>query len=125
MSSARPGGPGATRECPHCKEAILQSANVCPACRHHLRFDPDAGPAVAAAGAITALRVEGSIRHPADASPWEYSVVVTVRNDRGEEIARKLVGVGALDPDEQRSFTLSVEMSPSSARAGAKSGSRH
>jgi len=55
------------------------------------------------------LRIEGTIRHPAGGEPWEYTVVVTIRNDRGEEIARKLVGVGALSPNEQRSFTLSVE----------------
>ena len=35
--------------------------------------------------------------------------------ERGEEIARKLVGVGAMLPDEQRTFTLSVEMNPASA----------
>ena len=39
MSSVRPGSPGATRECPHCRETILESAGVCPACRHYLRFD--------------------------------------------------------------------------------------
>ena len=55
------------------------------------------------------LRIEGTIRHPADGEPWEYTVVVSVYNDRGEEIARKLIGVGALSPNEQRSFTLSVE----------------
>ena len=39
MSTARVGAPGATRSCPHCKATILESANVCPICRHHLRFD--------------------------------------------------------------------------------------
>jgi hypothetical protein len=37
-------------------------------------------------------------------------MVLTIRNERGEEIARRLVGVGAIQPDEQRTFTLSVEM---------------
>ena len=59
--------------------------------------------------AVVPLRIEGTIRHPSDGEPWEYTVVVTVHNDRGEEVARKLVGVGALNPNEQRSFTLSVE----------------
>jgi hypothetical protein len=45
-------------------------------------------------------------------------MVLTIRNERGEEIARKLVGVGAMRPDEQRTFTLSVEMNP--ATAGGK-----
>jgi len=55
------------------------------------------------------LRIEGTIRHPSDGEPWEYTMVVTVHNDRGEEIARKLIGVGALHANEARSFTLSVE----------------
>ena len=55
------------------------------------------------------LRIEGTIRHPPDGEPWEYTVVVTINNDRGEEIARRLVGVGTLGANEQRSFTLSVE----------------
>ena len=107
MSSTRPGGPGATRECPHCRETILESAVVCPACRHYLRFDPGAdAPQVPA---VTPLRIEGSIRHPADGEPWEYTVAVSIRNDRGEEIAHRLIGVGAMNPNEQRTFTLLVE----------------
>jgi RNA polymerase subunit RPABC4/transcription elongation factor Spt4 len=107
MSSVRPGSPGATRACPHCREIILESAGVCPACRHYLRFD--AREEASDVAAITPLRIEGSIRHPADGEPWEYTIVVTIRNDRGEEIARKLIGVGALNPNEQRTFALSVE----------------
>ena len=30
---------GKTRSCPHCRATILESAAVCPACRHHLRFE--------------------------------------------------------------------------------------
>jgi hypothetical protein len=37
-------------------------------------------------------------------------VVVSICNERGQEIARKVVGVGALQPSETRSFTLSVEV---------------
>jgi hypothetical protein len=29
-------------------------------------------------------------------------VLISIRNDRGEEVARKVVGVGALDPRESR-----------------------
>jgi hypothetical protein len=114
MTVQRPGAPGATRTCPHCRETILESAVVCPVCRHHLRFDPHA-PAHAP-GAVTPLRVEGSVRNPADAGTWEYSMVLSIRNERGEEIARKIVGVGALQPEERRSFTLSVEMAPAPGR---------
>jgi len=107
MSSGRPRIAGATRACPHCRETILESAGVCPACGHYLRFDGRASaPPVPA---LTPLRIEGSIRHPPGGEPWEYTVVVSIRNDRGEEIARKLIGVGAINPSEQRTFTLSVE----------------
>lgn len=108
MSSARPGNPGSTRACPHCKATILDSAIICPVCRHHLRFDQRASEN--AHPSFSALRVEGTLRHPATGEPWEYSMLLTIRNDKGEEIARQIVGVGALLPDEQRSFTLSVDV---------------
>jgi uncharacterized protein YbaR (Trm112 family) len=124
MSSVSPGSPGATRECPHCRETILQSAAVCPACRHYLRFDARAD-AAAQAPALTPLRIEGSIRHPADGEAWEYTVVVSIRNDLGREIAHKLVGVGAMHPNEQCTFTLSVEAVPAKAKGPGKGGARH
>ncbi len=37
-------------------------------------------------------------------------MVVSIRNDRGEEIARKVIGVGALTPNEGRTVTLSVDV---------------
>lgn len=122
MSNARPGSPGATRACPHCKETILESAPVCPACKHHVRF-AGAGAGGAAAGteaepALTALRIEGSIRQPSDVAAWEYSVVVSIKNEQGKEIARKLIGVGAMAPDELRTFNLSVEVTPSKGKPG-------
>ena len=126
MSSVGPGSPGATRECPHCRETILESAGVCPACRHYLRFDAGADASQASqAPALTPLRIEGSIRHPADGEPWEYTVVVSIRNDRGEETARKLIGVGAMNPNEQRTFTLSVEAVLAKAKGPGKGGMRH
>jgi hypothetical protein len=123
MSNVRPGNPGATRACPHCRETILESAGVCPACRHYLRFD--AGADASPAPAITPMRIEGGIRHPADGEPWEYTVVVTIRNDRGEEIARKLIGVGALSANEQCTFALSVEAVTARGKRPGKSGTRH
>ena len=106
----RGGVAGKTRTCPHCRATILESAAVCPACRHHLRFEaskPDQQPEPG----VVALRVEGSFSHPAPGEPREYSVVVVIRDGRGEEIARNVVGVGALAPGEERSVDLTVEMS--------------
>ncbi|MFI4970893.1 MAG: hypothetical protein ACHP7D_11870 [Lysobacterales bacterium] len=108
MSPPRPGSAGTTRTCPHCKSTILESASVCPACQHHLRFDPAATQR--AQQTTSALRVEGTVRHPADGEAWEYSMVLSIRNDRGEEIDRKLVGVGAMRPGEARTFSLDVEI---------------
>jgi len=100
---------GKTRACPHCRATILESAAVCPACRHHLRFDAKAPAGQAGSGEI-ALRIEGSFAAPAAPTPMEYSVVVAIRNERGEEVARHVVGVGALSPGEQRSVALAVEL---------------
>ena len=36
-------------------------------------------------------------------------MIMSIRNERGEEVARQIVGVGALSPSESRTFTLSVE----------------
>jgi hypothetical protein len=108
MSVKGPAVAGATRTCPHCRAVILESAAVCPGCKHHLRFEP--GAAKRAVPSLSALNVEGTIRHPPVGEAWEYSMVLTIRNDRGEEIARQVVGVGALQPEEGRSFTLSVEV---------------
>jgi len=109
MNQVRVANPGKTRSCPHCKATILDSSAICPGCGHHLRFDPaTAGqrPGVA----ISPLRVEGTIRHPATGDAWEYSVVLVIRNGRGEEVTRQVVGVGALLASEQRTFSLSVEV---------------
>jgi hypothetical protein len=117
MTTVRQGAAGATRTCPHCRAIILESASVCPACQHHLRFDP--GAAERAVPSFVPLRVEGTIRHPSVGEPWEYSVMLSIRNDRGEEIARQVVGVGALQPSEQRTFTLAVEVfTPADAKLG-------
>jgi hypothetical protein len=70
-----------------------------------------------AAPSFSALNVEGTIRHPAVGEAWEYSVVLSIKNDRGEEITRQVVGVGALNPQEQRSFSLAVEVfTPANSR---------
>jgi hypothetical protein len=108
--AARPVATGKTRICPHCKATILESLSICPGCLHHLRFDQEAAKRQVAA--TSALRVEGVIQHPPHEDPWEYFVVIAVRNDRGEEVARQVVSVGALQSTEKRTFTLSVEVLP-------------
>ena len=108
MSAARPGTAGATRVCPHCKATILESASVCPACRGHLRYD-DAAIARAKT-AIHPLQIEGTISPPDGETVFEYSMVLSIRNDRDEEIDRKIVGVGAMRPGEGRTFSLTVEV---------------
>src|SRR5689334_20168134 len=109
MSSVRPVTPGKTRTCPHCKAVILESASVCPGCQHHLRFGSDAANQVEVRNA---LQIEGRIKHPPGEEPWEYSVVVYVRNERGEEVARHVINVGALAKAEERTVSLSVDVMP-------------
>ena len=112
MSYPRPGSAGATRACPHCKATILESAQVCPACRHHLRFDESAEAAARAADTVVPLKVQGTVHHPADAGAFEYTAVVAVCDEHGVQVERQVVAVGALNPGQTRSFTLSIEMAP-------------
>ena len=37
-------------------------------------------------------------------------MIVSIRNERGEEINRQIIGVGVLLPSETRTFTLAVEV---------------
>ena len=103
------GTVGRTRIYPHCKATILESAPVCPQCRHHLRFVAASVSAPTPEG-FCALRVEGTVEHPERGGDWEYSVVLSIRNERGEEVSRQVVGVGALRQAESRTFTLAVEV---------------
>lgn len=127
MSNGRPGAAGATRTCPHCKTTILQSAAICPSCRHYLHFNqPAAKDGETTAEATKALQVEGTIRHPADGGAWEYSVVLVVRDGHGKELNRQVVGVGAMFPGDERGFSLSVEVTPTNDRRRApRRGTRH
>lgn len=111
MSAARSGVAGATRPCPHCKALILESAAVCPACRGHLRFDT---PATAASERSVPLKVEGNLEAPGSEA-LEYTVVVVVRNERGEETARHVAGVGAVFPGAPHSFSVTVEATTAAA----------
>ena len=126
MIAARPAAPGATRSCPHCRATVLQSANVCPACQHHLRFNaPSAAGASAAAAAASgyaALQIEGTVRHKQPQEPCEFCVVLAIANDQGEQISRQVVSVGVLQPGEARKFSISVNLVP--ARAAAATAAR-
>lgn len=37
-------------------------------------------------------------------------MVLVIRDDRGNEVTRQVVGVGAMHAGDERSFTLSVEV---------------
>ncbi|MGA9366962.1 MAG: hypothetical protein WBV35_05865, partial [Steroidobacteraceae bacterium] len=108
--ASRPSPTGKTRTCPHCKAVILESLSICPGCMHHLRFDSEAAKRQVAA--TSALKVEAMIRHPPVEEAWEYYVTISIRNDRGEEVDRQVVNVGALQGAEKRTFTLSVDVLP-------------
>ena len=101
---------GEAWKCPHCGERILRSALTCPACRRHLRFDAVTTSRPATRPTLCPLSVEGTIRHSDGASLSEYSVIIEVREDRGELIARRIVNVGALEPGQARRITLRIEM---------------
>lgn len=103
------GSAGETWKCPHCGELILRSAVSCPSCQRRLRFDA-AAQARPTAPSMCPLRIEGVIRHPGTESPWEYSVLVEVRDSQGEVVNRRVVGVGAVRPGETRTVTLQMEM---------------
>ena len=102
---------GKTRSCPHCRATILESAAVCPACRHHLRFENRRGGEQAPQSeSQVAFRVSGEFGRKVAAGPGEYHVVVVIRDAGGTELARKVVGVGGLAPGEERKIDLSVEI---------------
>ena len=100
---------GEAWNCPHCGERILRSAATCPACRRRLRVEAATGARPAGAS-VCPLSVDGRIRHPGNEAAWEYSILVEVHDERGEMVARRVVGVGALRPGESRKFTLRVEV---------------
>ena len=116
MSTTSVGSPGKARLCPHCRATILQSATICPACDHSLRFDSQRKRR--APPSFSPLRVEGTIKHPNADEAWEYSIVITLLDGQGKEISRQISSVGVLNPEEQRTFRLAVEVfTPSSEEA--------
>jgi len=111
------GSPGKARLCPHCKATILQSATICPACDHSLRFDSKRTRR--APPSFSPLRVEGTIKHPDAGEAWEYSIALSILDSQGKEITRQIVSVGVLNPEEQRTFRLAVEVFTPSGEAGS------
>lgn len=55
--------------------------------------------------AVVPLQVEGTISSN-DTGSFEYTMVVVIRNERGEEVGRHVAGVGAVHPGEARSFNV-------------------
>jgi hypothetical protein len=119
MSSARSGNLGATRVCPHCKATVLENSAVCPGCRHHLRFNTGSSAHTVAEDGYCALDVDGTIRHKVASEPCEYCVVLDVRNERGEQVVRQVVGVGVLQAGEVRRLHVAVDMLPVRAPVAA------
>ena len=110
--------PGEARTCPHCRATILRSATVCPICEHSLRYHTPGSHRPRET--VSVFNVQGTIRHPAASEPCEYSMVLSIRNDRGEEIARQMVGVGAFNPNESRTFTVEVTVSKPERQAAGR-----
>jgi hypothetical protein len=112
MSVARAGEPGRTRTCPHCKATILDSADVCPQCQHHLRFGAatQAGPQAKAV-----FRLEGTVANEPGGEVWEYDLVVALYDSRGAQLARQVVHVGALPPGDARRCLVSLDVRPAEA----------
>jgi hypothetical protein len=112
------GTAGKARLCPHCKATILQSATICPACDHSLRFDSQRKRR--APPSFSPLRVEGTIKHPVAGEAWEYSIVLSILDANEKEITRQVVSVGVLNPDEQRTFRIGVDVFTPSSEEGGK-----
>lgn len=108
MSTSRSAVAGATRTCPHCRTLILDSSSVCPQCQKYLRFD--ASTDEHELPGFSALKVEGTVTHDGRGHGWEYTMVLTIRDEHGEEVGRHVIGVGAITPEQARTFTLSVEI---------------
>jgi hypothetical protein len=99
---------------------VLESAAVCPGCKHHLRFG-GTNHALEAGEGYCALSVDGTIAHTKASEPCEYCVVLDVRDDRGEQLTRQVVGVGVLQSGERRRLNVTVEMLPVRTAAASKS----
>jgi hypothetical protein len=57
-----------------------------------------------------ALKVSGQFSRSTADGPGEYSVVVVIRDAKGAELARKVIGVGGLAAGDERLVDLTVEI---------------
>ena len=64
--------------------------------------------------------MEGTIKQPGAGEAWEYSIALTILDGDGKEITREIVSVGALNPEEQRTFKLAEEVFTPSSEQAAK-----
>ena len=117
--AVRAGSLGATRVCPHCKATVLQSASICPGCQHHLRFNA-ASAAEPESKGVSSMKIEGTIHHAVPNEHCEYCVVIAITNERGEKVARHVVGVGALQAGERHKYTFSVDLMPARGLGGRR-----
>ena len=85
------------------------SAPVCPQCRHSIRANA-INPAEQPSVVFQPLRVEGTVQPVTVSKPSEYSVIFTVHNERGEELSRRVMAVGAISPSNIQKFTVWVEV---------------
>ena len=58
------------------------------------------------------MRMEGTIQHAVRDEACEYCVVISITNERGEKVAREVVGVGGLQPGQRHKYTFSVDLTP-------------
>lgn len=59
------------------------------------------------------FRLEGVVRPPDAAEAWEYDVVVALYDEKGVELAREVVHVGALRAPASRKCVVSIDAYPS------------
>jgi hypothetical protein len=104
------GAAGETRRCPHCGEQVLASAGICPQCQRRLRVGATAPVPPPAAPTLCPLSVDGIIRHPGEGGEWEYTVMVEIQDAQGSILARRVIGVGAMQPGEVRKIALRIEV---------------
>jgi hypothetical protein len=110
MSTSRTATVGASRTCPHCRSMILDSAAMCPQCQKYLRFDSAPTDSEEEHG-VQALCIEGTLRSNPEQGAREYTMLLTITDENGEELSRQVVGVGALTPEQARTFSISVRVS--------------
>ena len=102
----------ARRPCWKARRSARGAGTICASAAAGQALEPGEG--------YCALSVDGTIAHTRRSEPCEYCVVLDVRNERGEQLTRQVVGVGVLQTGELRRLNVSVEMLPVRAPAAVK-----